>query len=215
MKKIFLLCFVLAISLTVKANDISKSYYCEYKDQYIYKNVSCCTTRISKQTCEFLVEKYLSDDKISMVEKVTNGIVDGEWEWGNYPNCFWGALSYRSKELERGPRIIMDSEFMSYIYSDFKEIFDRQQVGDILVFTENYEFGEKDRYGKLVYEKNEEIVTHAAIYLENGFVFQKESQLNKVFSIDTVDYISNSILGWMKRKIRTKNHYVGLRTFRF
>jgi len=217
MNKLILLLFCFfSLARLGLATGAEESFYCDKNDQYIYKNISCCLTRVPKEKCEELIDRNLSISTLNRVESTLNSIRNGMWQWGGYPNCFWNAISYHDQNLANTPSPLEVQQFTYYLEKNYLPIIGREELeaGDIVVFDENYLYWELGMNMQREWFKIYDLPNHAVIYLEDDYVFQKESVLNEVFSIDKMDFILSQINIWIKKIKHTKDQYTTTRFYR-
>ena len=214
-KVILLLCCFFLSSRLVFAEGVEESFYCDKNDQYIYKNISCCLTRVSKDKCEELIDRNLRPSTIIQVESTLNAIRGGSWPWGGYPNCFWNAIAYNDQNLANNPIPLEVQQFKYYLEKDYSLISkDELVAGNLVVFDENYLYWELNMNMQRDWYSIQELPNHAGIYFEDDYVFQKESVLNEVFSIERMDFILSQINIWIKKIKHTKDQYATTRFYR-
>ncbi|OFZ51745.1 MAG: hypothetical protein A2381_18555 [Bdellovibrionales bacterium RIFOXYB1_FULL_37_110] len=211
---VFLFSFFSLSQLAV-ATGLEISFYCDKKDQYLYKNISCCLTRISQDKCEELIDRNLKASTLLQIDSTLNSIRNDMWPWGGYPNCFWNAISYHDQDMGNNPGPLEVQQFEYYLENDYSPIGEEKlESGDMIVFDANYLYWEMGLYMKREWSQINDEPFHAVIHLGNGFAFQKESALNEVFSIDRIDFIRTQINIWIKKLSHSKDQYTTTRFYR-
>lgn len=162
------------------------SLRCAAGKQVTYEGISCCTERISAEKCKGLVEG-LDRSVRERVASVQKDMVDNKYKYGQAPNCFWNAMAYHSKDIASKAEPIDHPELAELVKKNFTRTA-TPRAGDVLVFEAAVtEHVYKDEYEPR-YPFSYEIPLHAAVYLGEGILFQKENITSDAFSIDTVEH---------------------------
>ena len=128
-----------------------------------------------------------------------------EQEFG--PNCHWAALGWHDAGVLKKPEFINFPEYEPKL----AKLFDRlpkgstYQTGDLVVF-EHYK---KEKVYKD--ERKFEFVTfhqpiHTAVYLKEGFAFQKENPHTPAFSIDSIDRMHQFWSAYISKRTGVNQH---------
>lgn len=195
MQKLKLLPLLLSLFSFSAIADISQSFLCGDK-RFEYKNVTCCTERVSESKCIELVDKYIQDEYINLIKTIYTNANDGMYGYGSIPNCHWNAVSFHNAQTRQRSTPLAPYELADYLDANTQEIPKSQRrFGDIIVFeallTERVKEYDMNNMMRFVYS-DYKAISHSAIYLEENYMFQKESLGNIAFTIDTADSISRN-----------------------
>jgi hypothetical protein len=112
------------------------------------------------------------------------------------PNCYWFALGFHFPEVLSQPKYFSSNEFQRELAENFflgrrveaeGDFLDSDlQRGDLLVLEHHFMIRDFDSAGSR-HDFPLSSIVHAAVYLGEGMVIQKENRLDRTFSIDTVE----------------------------
>lgn len=146
---------------------------------------------VSEVKCRSLVDRYISNSYLDIIERVQGDIREGLYKRGGVPNCFWNSMRFLGIDMGQTEReeFLSPYAFESLVEKNFVEIPKAKlSAGDLVYFE-----GElKDR--EVIMRNNRPVrvwlpyeqVVHGAIYLEDGLIFQKENVFSTVFTIDSL-----------------------------
>lgn len=153
-----------------------------------YRGVSCCLEDLSSMECKQEVDS-LPEHILRAVNQVQEMYFAGDFEYGKVPNCYWGASYF----LDLIPKDRIESLNSFQIEDLLQESHSKTQQlkrhSAILFYAKGLtrSDGVSDRPGgKLKLWAPFSFLSHAAIYLENGLIFQKEDIKTQVFSISSL-----------------------------
>lgn len=164
-----------------------KSFYCSEAQQITYKNINCCLSEMTADTCQQKIDG-LSERTLQKVETIKKWISAGKWPAGFLPNCHWNALE------ESGVKEALQNidayypEMAGLLERDFVEISKEDlKKGDLVaVWFQTKTRMSEDGRGNKWHDTGLE-VGHSAIYIGDDMVFQKESASTDDFSIQNID----------------------------
>lgn len=161
-------------------NQALASNFCE--NPSVHRNIECCLS--DSFQCNKLIDSNSPEFHYG-VHKVLRNFHKGHYQEGDVPNCFWAALEFSGLSFSLEPSFVSAAVFENMLEKNFREISLREAVyGDVVVY-----FAEQDFYHDLVMVEGFpiEVMVHAAVFLGEGFVLQKENRVNGVFSISTLE----------------------------
>lgn len=179
------------------ASEPSLSFSCK-KDAHLVNGVSCCNSALTLNECRDTVEE-LPLKVQSYVTELQKKFYQNEFPWGNStPNCYWNAYYFSTKEnapIEFKP--LNEFVFFDFIKTHRQEITSDHfnnpsnlKYGDVIVFSADG-FIREDIVENFVPKRvwiPYSTTEHAAVYIGQGLVFQKENISSEVFSIDTLEH---------------------------
>lgn len=181
------------------ADEASESIFCRGEETHNIDGIECCISDFSLEKCEELIELLPESARLSAItvqEKIDAGdYLRENGRQGAIPNCFWNALSFSSEELREDPKHMGRFHVMPNTLSEnYHRLSGRSlELGDLIVFHHFTwmripvlnERGEmtRDKRWQEPHEGSDAGPAHAMIYLKDGYVFQKENERSKVFSI--------------------------------
>lgn len=164
-------------------NICAKTSLCE-NPSLKYKEIYCC---IDNNLCTQEINQNLTQDLLDHIKKQNLDQASS-----NGPNCYWAALNHLFGSAKYPPRYIqginLSSEFSQILKKDFIQISKKDlRVGDLVVFySKNVQkkVMAEDMRSK-VWVKFKGTTEHAAIWLGDNNLFQKEGHRKDNFSIST------------------------------
>lgn len=186
MKKSTIALALLSTLLTLKPSQ-ARSLFCEDKDNFIYKGISCCSNVIDQKTCIDLINNHVSDEILSAIALTQEEIHGGLHTPGSLPNCHWFALynmdpqNYSAPKYQEGWLVYDIIEQLSPIARD------ELKKGDLIYFEEHVKMRDNNFFNnggkRMSYTQLPPAPSHSAIYLANNFLIQKENVTTEHFSI--------------------------------
>lgn len=169
------------------------SFVCS-DNSYTYKGVTCCTSSVTKHSCESTIDQSFSEQVFEGIDMLQESYKKNEYEYGRVPNCFWNVLNFKGVIEENTlPYIIESQEFLSILKSQNLELekvtaLHQLQKEDVIVFKfEGLFRGDEIIGGKRRWSPYEQVV-HAGVSLGGGLIFQKENIGTDAFSIDGIEH---------------------------
>ncbi len=175
------------------------------QNNLVYKGVTCCLDSISENICKEKIDRLLSESDLAAVQVVRSNYDLGVYEYGGVPNCFWNVLRVSDYIRENEFKVYESSQFEQIIKTKGKFLENLTEAGDlnlddILVFKMSGQIRVVDE-GRPMWFPFEQ-VSHAAIYLGEGMIFQKEDVGSKAFSIDSIEHSLSVYTGAIRPPLR-------------
>ncbi len=200
---------------------LSKTYMCDTENTVTVNGVTCCLDQFSESECDSIVNSQLDSTTLTRTNNVIDMIMAGNFEYKSNPNCHWNAMAYHLESFQN--EITPYVDLMGYekqLSEQFIEVsIDEVIKGDVIVY---YEYDIKD---KMMVETGGrprmkwvntpgETISHSAIYLTDGVVFQKENLDSAVFSIANIDHVNEMYRGFANQKSYMHQAKMKYRVFR-
>lgn len=188
--KILTYTFVLALSFEAK----TQSFVCP-QNSTEYKGVTCCLESVSLRKCMQIVDE-LPGHVLQSLEIVQANYDQQRYKFGRVPNCFWNALNFVGNVVKE-PQTIHNYEYQdvleqSHVVSDVEPTY-----GDLISFIGVGETREdilENNVPKKVWVPYKSL-EHAAVYITEGIIFQKENIGTDVFSISSLNHTKKAYEG--------------------
>lgn len=178
--------------------------------------IVCCDND-QGATCAQTTESHLSPYQINLLENSSLEILELPEDIMVVKNCFKTALELVQQPiLSHAIDSISPGDLMRSLDTSYIEITDgSRQVGDVLVFEE---------YGQYLYAEDREIgpgktftwgegneIIHAAVYVGNNLLVQKENTFSAVMSISAV-HRAQARYAWGAMQTQKTDLYSGKKT---
>lgn len=174
-----------------------KTYMCDNDLSIQANGVTCCLDQFSEEQCHQIVETNLGQEVLERTHSVIELILAGTFEYKENPNCHWNAMAYHFDSFKQNIVPYVDLiAYESILQKEFREVsVNEMQKGDVVVYFE-YNIREKmlieDASGRprmKFVDIPGEAISHSAIYLNDGVVFQKENLDSSIFSIAPIEHV--------------------------
>lgn len=172
---------------TLVGSSIAQGFVCP-ENNFKYKGVTCCLDFVDRNTCQNLVDALPLHVQES-VKEVQKNYLEGAYNFGGVPNCFWGAAHY-AQILEQEEHAFLNPFDLFDALESTMVPTGEMKVGSPLLFYATGKTREEiveNFIPKKIWVPFSSL-EHAAVYLGEGLVFQKENQGTDIFSIDSLEH---------------------------
>lgn len=202
---------VLPLQATAKGYDRTVSFVCQ--DQKITSpgQILCCDTAPAS-SCQETLEKYVKPERLKALSALIDKILAHTSNNLIVQNCFRTALEIAEVPVTSTSASIGPNDFMRDLETTHNEIFDGSlEPNDVLVFEERgdyrYWYENELGNGKIFEVLPGSMVNHAAVYLGDGLILQKENTFSAVVSVTQLDR-SHGVYELFAQKSIEKQFYV-------
>lgn len=207
----FLLQIVVMALMGFAEMDLSVSMVCRDQRSTSESPLICCDTAPSAN-CQETYELYLQSSQIELLKNVVEESRTGKF--GYVQNCFRTALELTGVTPLSEALAMSPHNFEQSLAQEHREVFDGSMLPqDILVFDEQgeYRYWSEDGNRKKFEWRTSNTVLHAALYLGDGLVVQKENNVTSAVSLATLEK-SHKFYADFAKSFIDKNFYVQKRT---
>lgn len=207
----FLLQIVFTAVMSFAEFDLSISMVCRDQRSTPSNPLVCCDT-LPGQSCQDTYAHYLSEAQISFLKKIVEESREGKF--GYVQNCFRTALEIVGTNPTSPALAMSPHSFEESLAQEHREVFDGSMLPqDILVFDEQgeYRYWTEDGNRKKFSWGPGNTVLHAALYLGDGLIVQKENNVTSAVSLATIER-SHKFYADFASTFIDKNFYVQKRT---
>lgn len=185
------LLFLFAAVLPASAQDRHASAVCP-QARPSSDGLSCCESTTKEASCEAVAARRMRADDLAAIEDLHRRIVKDEFGFRT-PNCLWAALRFSGYKGRLWFGSMSSKEFVEKLDEEYERLGpdDPPAPGDIVVFAEEGEertprFGPDGQLARVDWIPAINPF-HAAVYLGDGLVFQKDDMSSAAFSVSTLE----------------------------
>ena len=209
--------FIFLFCVPILALELDQSIICTGNNVYTYQGIQCCLEDLDQNLCRELIDNFIPAENIERAGEVRSMIDQGDFSGLPKPNCHDTAVAYIFPDLL--PISNLQDDLYIPILENMLTSIEHEQLmhGDLVIYDleaqEVIKTSGNDPFQP--YKSTTRPVkgiSHSAIYLLDGLVFQKESSFTKIYTISSLQRVQKQLKIFLKSSL-LKNVQIKLRYF--